>query len=62
LTIKTGQAHVHRYLRPLLKRIEEGQIDPSFVISHHVPLEEAPRAYEMFKHKLDNCTKVVLKP
>jgi threonine dehydrogenase-like Zn-dependent dehydrogenase len=62
LTIRTGQAHVHRYLRPLLKRIEQGQIDPSFVISHHVPLEEAPRAYEMFKHKQDNCTKVVLKP
>ena len=62
LTIKTGQAHVHRYLRPLLERIEEGAIDPSFVISHHLPLEDAPRAYEMFKHKLDNCTKVVLRP
>ncbi len=62
LTIKTGQAHVQRYLRPLLQRIENGEIDPSFIISHHLPLDEAPRGYEMFKHKHDNCTKVVLKP
>jgi threonine dehydrogenase-like Zn-dependent dehydrogenase len=62
LTIKTGQAHVQRYLRPLLERIERGDIDPSFVISHHLPLEDAPRGYEMFKHKQDNCTKIVLTP
>ncbi len=62
LTIKTGQAHVHRYLRPLLGRIETGEIDPSFVVSHHLPLDDAPKGYEMFKHKQDNCTKVVLKP
>jgi threonine dehydrogenase-like Zn-dependent dehydrogenase len=62
LTIKTGQAHVHRYLRPLLERIENGDIDPSFVVSHHLPLEQAPQGYEMFKHKQDNCTKVVLQP
>jgi threonine dehydrogenase-like Zn-dependent dehydrogenase len=62
LTIKTGQAHVHRYLRPLLQRIENGEIDPSFVVSHHLPLDDAPKGYEMFKHKQDNCTKVVLKP
>jgi len=62
LTIKTGQTHVHRYLRPLLERIENGEIDPSFVVSHHLPLEAAPQGYEMFKHKQDNCTKVVLKP
>jgi len=62
LTIRTGQTHVHRYLRPLLKRIQDGEIDPSFVISHHLPLDDAPRGYEMFKHKHDNCTKVVLKP
>ena len=62
LTIKTGQAHVHRYLRPLLQRIENGDIDPSFVVSHHLPLDDAPNGYEMFKHKQDNCTKVVLKP
>ena len=62
LTIKTGQTHVHRYLRPLLERIQNGDIDPSFVVSHHLALEEAPQGYEMFKHKQDNCTKVVLKP
>jgi len=62
LTIKTGQTHVHRYLRPLLERIQNGEIDPSFVVSHHLPLEDAPQGYEMFKHKQDNCTKVVLRP
>ena len=62
ITIKTGQCHVHRYLRPLLARIESGEIDPSFVVSHHLPLEDAPEGYELFKHKQDNCTKVVLRP
>lgn len=62
LTLKTGQCHVHRYLRPLLERIRKGEIDPTFVISHTMPLEEAPEAYEMFKHKRDGCTKIVLKP
>jgi threonine dehydrogenase-like Zn-dependent dehydrogenase len=62
LTVKTGQAHVHRYLRPLLEKIEQRAIDPSFVVSHHLPLEHAPNAYEMFKHKQDNCTKIVLTP
>ncbi|MDP9383881.1 MAG: glutathione-dependent formaldehyde dehydrogenase [Actinomycetota bacterium] len=62
LTIKTGQTPVHKYMRPLLARIENGEIDPSFVVSHHLPLDDAPKGYEMFKHKQDNCTKVVLKP
>jgi threonine dehydrogenase-like Zn-dependent dehydrogenase len=62
ITIKTGQTHVHRYLQPLLERVQKGDIDPSFVISHTMPLEEAPRAYEMFRDKKDHCTKVVLKP
>jgi threonine dehydrogenase-like Zn-dependent dehydrogenase len=62
VTIKTGQTHVHRYLQPLLERVQKGDIDPSFVISHTLPLEEAPRAYEMFRDKEDHCTKVVLKP
>jgi threonine dehydrogenase-like Zn-dependent dehydrogenase len=62
LTIKTGQAHVQRYMRPLLDKIENGDIDPSFVVTHRMPLEEAPRAYDMFKNKKDNCIKVVLKP
>jgi threonine dehydrogenase-like Zn-dependent dehydrogenase len=62
LTIKTGQCHVQRYLRPLLERVENGDIDPSFVVSHTLPLDEAPRGYEMFKNKEDDCVKVVLKP
>jgi threonine dehydrogenase-like Zn-dependent dehydrogenase len=62
LTMRSGQTHVHRYLRPLLDRIQNGDIDPSFVISHTLPLAEAPMAYDIFKHKKDNCIKVVLKP
>jgi threonine dehydrogenase-like Zn-dependent dehydrogenase len=62
LTIKTGQTHVHRYLGPLLERIQSGQIDPSVVITHRLPLAEAPKAYELFCNKQDGCVKVVLKP
>ncbi len=62
LTIKSGQTHVHRYLRPLLQRIEAGEIDPSFVISHRLSLSEAPAAFDMFVNKEDECLKVVLKP
>ena len=62
ITIKTGQTHVQRYLQPLLERVQKKEIDPSFVITHRMKLEEAPRAYEIFKNKLDECIKVVLKP
>ena len=62
LTIKTGQAHVHRYMKPLLERIERGEIDPSFVITHRLPLDDAPRGYDMFLDKRDDCMKVVLTP
>jgi threonine dehydrogenase-like Zn-dependent dehydrogenase len=62
LTIKSGQCHVQRYMRPLLERIQQGEIDPSFIITHRLPLSEAPRGYELFKHKQDDCLKVVLKP
>jgi threonine dehydrogenase-like Zn-dependent dehydrogenase len=62
LTIKMGQTHVHRYLRPLLERIRKGEIDPSFIITHRMRLDEAPQGYEIFKHKQDNCIKVVLRP
>ncbi|MCC6586059.1 MAG: glutathione-dependent formaldehyde dehydrogenase [Bryobacterales bacterium] len=62
LTIKTGQTHVQRYLKPLLERIENGEIDPSFVISHHLPLEKAAEGYSIFSNKQDGCTKIVLKP
>jgi threonine dehydrogenase-like Zn-dependent dehydrogenase len=62
LTFRMGQTHVQRYLRPLLERIERGEIDPSFIITHRLNLEDAPRGYEMFKHKEDNCVKIVMKP
>jgi len=61
LTIKTGQTHVQRYMQPLLERIQKGEIDPSFVITHQMPLDEAPEAYRMFRDKQDECIKVVLK-
>jgi threonine dehydrogenase-like Zn-dependent dehydrogenase len=62
LTLKTGQCHVQRYMRPLLEHIRKGDIDPTYIISHHMRLGQAPRGYEIFKHKMDNCTKVVLNP
>ena len=62
LTMKTGQTHVHRYFRPLLEHIQNGDIDPSYIITHRMKIEDAPHAYEIFKHKKDNCIKVVLKP
>jgi threonine dehydrogenase-like Zn-dependent dehydrogenase len=62
LTIRTGQCHVQRYMRPLLERIQNGDIDPSFVITHHMRLEDAPEGFAMFKEKQDDCIKIVLKP
>jgi threonine dehydrogenase-like Zn-dependent dehydrogenase len=62
LTIKSAQCHVHRYLRPLLERVQTGQIDPSFIITHEMPLAEAPEGYRKFRDKQDECVKVVLKP
>jgi len=62
LTIKSGQTHVHRYMRPLMGRIERGEIDPRFVISHRVRLEDAPEMYQVFNNKQEECMKVVLKP
>ncbi|MEO0316293.1 MAG: hypothetical protein RI928_2749 [Pseudomonadota bacterium] len=62
LTIKTGQTHVQRYLQPLLDRIRQGDFDPERVITHRMPLAEAPQAYRMFRDKQDGCVKVMLKP
>jgi threonine dehydrogenase-like Zn-dependent dehydrogenase len=62
LTLKSGQTHVHRYLRPLMQRIERGDIDPSFVITHRMKLDEAPEGYHLFVQKQDDCMKVVLTP
>jgi threonine dehydrogenase-like Zn-dependent dehydrogenase len=62
LTIRTGQTHVNRWTEDLLRRIEEGQIDPAFVITHTAPLEDGPALYKTFREKEDGCIKVVLKP
>jgi threonine dehydrogenase-like Zn-dependent dehydrogenase len=62
LTIRTGTVPVQRYMKPLLERIRRGQIDPSFVITHSLPLFRAPQAYQMFRDKEDGCIKVVLTP
>lgn len=62
LTWKMGQTHVNRWTDDLLRRIQEGQIDPSFVITHTVPLEQGPGMYKTFRDKEDGCIKVVLKP
>jgi threonine dehydrogenase-like Zn-dependent dehydrogenase len=62
LTLRSGQCHVHRYLRPLLERIRGGEIDPSFVITHRLPLDAAAEGYEMFRNKQHDCLKVVLYP
>jgi threonine dehydrogenase-like Zn-dependent dehydrogenase len=62
ITIKSGQTHVQRYMRPLLARIERGEFDPSFIVSHRLGLDAAPLGYEMFRNKEEECVKVVLKP
>lgn len=62
LTFRMGQTHVHRYMRPLLDHIQRGDLDPTFIITHRLPLEDAPEAYRTFKEKQDNCIKVVLTP
>ena len=60
LQLRTGQTHVQRYTRDLLRRIGEGEIDTTFLISHRLPLEEAPWGYTLFAEKMDECTKVIL--
>jgi threonine dehydrogenase-like Zn-dependent dehydrogenase len=62
LTLKAGQCHVQRYTRPLYERIRNGDIDPTFIVTHRLPLGEAPNGFETFKHKQDECVKVVLEP
>ena len=62
LTFRMGQTHTHRYVPRLLEHVREGRIDPTFLITHRLPLEQAPHGYEIFKEKKDGCVKVVLKP
>jgi threonine dehydrogenase-like Zn-dependent dehydrogenase len=62
LIFKMGQTHMHKYMQPLLQRVQNGEIDPSFVITHRLALDEAPDAYKTFRDKQDQCIKVVLDP
>lgn len=62
ITMKMGQTHMHKYMKPLLERIEKGQIDPSYLISHRITLDEAPKMYEIWRDKKDNVTKIVIDP
>ena len=62
LTLRTGQCHVQRYMKPLLERIERGDIDPSFVVSHHMNLSDTAQGYDMFMKKKDEVMKIVLRP
>ena len=62
LTFRMGQTHVHNYLKPLLAHIENGEIDPEFVITHRVTLDEAPDAYRIFRDRQQRCIKVVIDP
>ena len=62
LNLRMGQMHGQKYMPMLVDRVLNGEIDPSVVFTHHLPLTEAKQAYEMFKHKTDNCVKVLLKP
>ena len=62
ITMKMGQTNMHNYMKPLLKRIEQGQIDPSYLISHRITLDEAPEMYKVWRDKKDNVTKIVIDP
>ena len=62
LTFKMGQMHVHRYVKPLMEKIEREELDARFIITHRLPLSEAPHGYDIFCRKKDDCVKVVLKP
>ncbi|HEX6060235.1 MAG TPA: hypothetical protein VFZ11_14595, partial [Gemmatimonadaceae bacterium] len=60
LTLRGGQCHVHKYMRPLLDLVRSGKIDPTEIITHRLPLDQASRGYEIFNEKREGCVKVVL--
>ena len=62
ITMKMGQTNMHNYMKPLLGRIESGQIDPSYIISHRITLDEAPAMYEIWRDKKERVTKIVIDP
>ena len=61
LTIRTGQCHVHRYMKPLLEKIVSGELDPSFVATHEMNLDDCAKGYDMFMHKQDEVMKIILR-
>jgi threonine dehydrogenase-like Zn-dependent dehydrogenase len=62
LTLKTGQTHVQKYLAPLMQKIVDGEVDPSFLITHRIGLEQGPELYKTFRDKEDGCIKVFIRP
>jgi threonine dehydrogenase-like Zn-dependent dehydrogenase len=62
ITMKMGQTNMHTYMKPLLERIEKGQIDPSYIISHRITLAEAPEMYKVWRDKKEKVTKIVIDP
>jgi threonine dehydrogenase-like Zn-dependent dehydrogenase len=62
ITMKMGQTNMHTYMKPLLERVEKGQIDPTYIISHRITLDEAPEMYKIWRDKKDNVTKIVIDP
>jgi threonine dehydrogenase-like Zn-dependent dehydrogenase len=62
ITMKMGQTHMHKYMKPLLERIEKGQIDPTYIISHRITLDEAPEMYKVWRDKKEHVTKIVIDP
>ena len=62
ITMKMGQTHMHKYMKPLLERIEKGQIDPTYIISHRITLDEAPEMYKIWRDKKEQVTKIVIDP
>jgi threonine dehydrogenase-like Zn-dependent dehydrogenase len=62
ITMKMGQTHMHRYMKPLLERIEKGQIDPTYIISHRITLDQAPEMYKVWRDKKEQVTKIVIDP
>src|SRR6185437_16731365 len=62
ITMKMGQTHMHNYMKPLLERIEQGQIDPTYIISHRITLDQAPEMYKVWRDKKENVTKIVIDP
>jgi len=62
LTLRTGQCHVHRYTQRLLRHVEAGELDASFVVSHHMKLDEAAKGYDIFMRKQDDAMKIILRP